>query len=393
MLIASTSTNVAAGLVPAREPTGVPGNEERVEERAPRRDRRLRSSIGCAAVGAGRRAHAVGALRRRARGAVRGDSGGASTRRCRSDSAHRRGAAARRPNGAVAGVHGNRTHPTRRGRVASVLKTEESHQAPSTPHASRKHEAACSARDDLADLDAPRERAKDTRATRAGGHGDEQSARRLRIDRAARDRRRSPCPSRRSDSRYARCARRRRCAMPRVHSVARARQAPERDAPSMRSVTSLARAMCDAWPSRPNPVTSVAQRAPTASAARLAVALSLHIDVVQRLALASASELAAASRAVARSAGAERLREHEPIARPARSRCVSSASRMRAAGDRQAELELLVDDRVAADDERARLVHLVLPAAQDLGEHVDAAACPTGKPTMFSAVSGSPPIA
>ena len=49
--------------------------------------------------------------------------------------------------------------------------------------------------------------------------------------------------------------------------------------------------------------------------------------------------------------------------------------------------------RVAADDERAGLVHLVLPAAQDLGEHRRSAACPTGKPTMFSAVSGSPPMA
>ncbi len=44
---------------------------------------------------------------------------------------------------------------------------------------------------------------------------------------------------------------------------------------------------------------------------------------------------------------------------------------MHAPGDGQAELELFVDDRVAADDERAGFVHLVLPAAQDVGEHVE----------------------
>ena len=49
--------------------------------------------------------------------------------------------------------------------------------------------------------------------------------------------------------------------------------------------------------------------------------------------------------------------------------------------------------RVPADDDRAGLVHLVLPAAQNLGEHRRSGAFPTGNPTMFSAVSGSPPIA
>ena len=48
----------------------------------------------------------------------------------------------------------------------------------------------------------------------------------------------------------------------------------------MRSVTLLARAMCDAWPSSPKPVTSVAQRTPTASAARLAAPFSVlhHVE-------------------------------------------------------------------------------------------------------------------
>ena len=63
------------------------------------------------------------------------------------------------------------------------------------------------------------------------------------------------------------------------------------------------------------------------------------------------------------------------------------------AGDGEPVLELLVGDRVPADDVRAGLVHRVLPAAQHVGEHGRAAAGPTGKPTMFMAVIGSPPIA
>jgi hypothetical protein len=35
--------------------------------------------------------------------------------------------------GPVAGVHGDRTHPTRRGQVANGFEDRESHQAPSTP--------------------------------------------------------------------------------------------------------------------------------------------------------------------------------------------------------------------------------------------------------------------
>ena len=52
-------------------------------------------------------------------------------------------------------------------------------------------------------------------------------------------------------------------------------------------------------------------------------------------------------------------------------RVAENALRMHASGDREAELQLLVDDAVAADDDRARLVHLVLTAAQDLGEHLE----------------------
>ena len=52
---------------------------------------------------------------------------------------------------------------------------------------------------------------------------------------------------------------------------------------------------------------------------------------------------------------------------------------MRLAGDAQTELELLVDDRVPADEHRARLAHLVLTAAENVGEHVDGGSLPDGK--------------
>ena len=48
---------------------------------------------------------------------------------------------------------------------------------------------------------------------------------------------------------------------------------------------------------------------------------------------------------------------------------LSMSLRMHPPGHRETVLQLFVDDRVPADDERAGLVHLVLPAAQNLGEH------------------------
>src|SRR6185437_2583165 len=47
------------------------------------------------------------------------------------------------------------------------------------------------------------------------------------------------------------------------------------------------------------------------------------------------------------------------------------AARIGAAGHGDAELELFVDDGVATDDDRAGLVDLVLPAAQDFGEDLE----------------------
>ena len=72
---------------------------------------------------------------------------------------------------------------------------------------------------------------------------------------------------------------------------------------------------------------------------------------------------------------------------------VSMRSRVHAARDGEAVLQLVVHDGVATDDVRARLVHLVLAAAQDLGENLERQLCRSEMPTMFSAVSGSPPIA
>ena len=66
---------------------------------------------------------------------------------------------------------------------------------------------------------------------------------------------------------------------------------------------------------------------------------------------------------------------------------------MDAPGDGEAELELIVEDGVAADDARACFVHLVLAAAHDVGEHLERQSVPAGNPTMHSAVRGSPPMA
>ena len=63
------------------------------------------------------------------------------------------------------------------------------------------------------------------------------------------------------------------------------------------------------------------------------------------------------------------LVKHEPIANR-RERVAQDSLGVDAPRDGQPELELLVDDAVPPDDDRAGLVHLVLTAAEDLGEHV-----------------------
>ena len=81
------------------------------------------------------------------------------------------------------------------------------------------------------------------------------------------------------------------------------------------------------------------------------------------------SEVAALGRG-RENGGAERLGEHEAVA-DLGVRVAQHLLGIHAPGHRQPELQLVVDDRVAADDERAGFVDLVLPAAEDVGEHVE----------------------
>ena len=137
---------------------------------------------------------------------------------------------------------------------------------------------------------------------------------------------------------------------------------------SKRSVTPLAAAMCDACPRRPNPVTSVAQRAPTASAARLADALSLHIEAYS--ANASSVPRFPCFHCRREERRSERLGQNETIADDGVG-VAQNAARVHATSHGQPVLQLFVDDGVTADDERARLVNFFLAAAQNLGEDGD----------------------
>jgi hypothetical protein len=110
----------------------------------------------------------------------------------------------------------------------------------------------------------------------------------------------------------------------------------------MTSVTPLARATCDAWPSSPNPVISVAQRAPTLRAATLAT-----------------------RREHSRS---NRLGEDEAIA-GLRSGIGQHRPRIDASCYREPELDLIVDHRVTTNNDCPRLTNLVVRAAEYFGEH------------------------
>src|SRR6185436_2558128 len=65
--------------------------------------------------------------------------------------------------------------------------------------------------------------------------------------------------------------------------------------------------------------------------------------------------------------GANRLRQKQAIA-CTRGGVGQQPARIRPSGDRQAVLELLVDDGVPTDDEGARLVDLVLSSAENVAE-------------------------
>src|SRR5215510_5660267 len=195
----------------------------------------------------------------------------------------------------MAGVHGNRTHPTRRGQVANGFEDRESHQAPSTPPAyTSTRPYFCFAT--ISPTSTPSGTRERYSAARFAGTATRRPPDVCGSTSNARNLAEIP-PQSTFDSRYVSL----RSAPPVRIPASHASSAPGKLGTrfgSMTSVTPLARAMCDEWPSKLNPVTSVAHRTPTWTAAWLAFALSLHIDAYN----ASASAVPSMSRfpAVAR---------------------------------------------------------------------------------------------
>ena len=90
-------------------------------------------------------------------------------------------------------------------------------------------------------------------------------------------------------------------------------------------------------------------------------------------------------------AGAKRLGQDQPIAR-LRAGVREDACRIDSAGDRVAELDLVIVDRVSAEQRDAGFAQLVETAAKDRGDGFGVETI-FGKAAMASAVSGRPPIA
>ena len=142
----------------------------------------------------------------------------------------------------VAGVHGNRTHPDPTWSGHSRFEDDGSHQAPSTPRRSPQndaHGAPGSTRPHRSRR--CRERRKDTPSSATGGHGHEQPARRLRIERERTiGARRRALQSTQLGRGTLRCAPRRRCECRDDHSSRAPRQARAASRRRCQSVTSLA---------------------------------------------------------------------------------------------------------------------------------------------------------
>ena len=185
----------------------------------------------------------------------------------------------------VAGVHGNRTHPDPTWSGHSRFEDDGSHQAPSTPNDHPSTDLLVPARPRPRRSRRPPGRRKDTPRARAGGTATQQTAGRLRIERERAIRGDRRPSSRRCAERYASLRSAPPVRVP-ARQSARAPGSSGSASPSILSVTPLARAMCEAWPSRPKPVTSVAQRDAEASAARLAARVQRAHRRVQRVACA-----------------------------------------------------------------------------------------------------------
>ena len=162
-------------------------------------------------------------------------------------------------------------------------------------------------------------------------------------------------------------------------------------ASSISRVRWLSRAIAAAWPIRPNPVTSVAAVTPEAQRRPRGLAVERG-HRARRRGDRLLGRLAGLERRRDH-AGAERLGEHERLARAAGPAFVSMRRGVDEAGDRVAELDLGIAHAVAAEQHAAGLAQLVVrrrarwPRAHSSGKSA------SGNAAIESAVSGRPPIA
>ena len=151
-------------------------------------------------------------------------------------------------------------------------------------------------------------------------------------------------------------------------------------------------AISQAWPSRPNPVTSVSAwtaplAASTSPAARFSAAIT-SIDAVDELPAARCSRLMAVVTIPDPSGFVSRSTSPGP-----RADVAEHAVGVDEAGDRHAVLRLGVVDAVAAED-RARRRAAPSPRRRGAPRRASpSGSLPTGQPTRLSAKSGRPPIA
>ena len=140
------------------------------------------------------------------------------------------------------------------------------------------------------------------------------------------------------------------------------------DSKAISAPTLLAASMLPRWPSRPNPVTSVAALTPTASAARAAPSLSVVIERTASAMPASmrASRLSAVARMPVPS-GLVRIRT-SPAQAPALVSMRSGWTSPITTSPKSGSTDV---DRVSAQHEAARALGDFRSAGQDLAQHLE----------------------
>ena len=156
---------------------------------------------------------------------------------------------------------------------------------------------------------------------------------------------------------------------------------------SSTSRTPLRSAVSCAWPSRPKPVTSVTAFGGTPRRTSAAVRVQRPHPADRGLDLLVAGQTAL--RAVQHEPGAERLRQEERVAGP-RAGLRPDPVGMHGADDGEPVLRLLVADRVAAGEDRARLAHLLVGRGEDRGDASREAAPRGTRRSRARAAAGRP---